>query len=199
MLDFKAGIAQGVAGVDRFLDREYTLRYVAADRVMINDDGAFHFWCAAGGQGNNPGAFGNHNYYWYEEQTSERIWIVPWDMDSSLGATGFVRVSPEWRAPAQCACQGFIPGQMPPSCDPLIAVWGSLSAEYERYVDEFMAGPFAPGPVDEALGQWSLQIRDFVIEAGGRGGAPDEAAWQQAVEILRAVIADARLARGARY
>ena len=36
------------------------------------------------GAPNNVGSVGNHNYYWYEARSSDRMWLIPWDLDSSL-------------------------------------------------------------------------------------------------------------------
>jgi hypothetical protein len=36
------------------MDFDVTTSYIAVDRVIMNDDGAFHFYCVAGGLGNNP-------------------------------------------------------------------------------------------------------------------------------------------------
>ncbi|MET0390890.1 MAG: CotH kinase family protein, partial [Polyangiales bacterium] len=82
MVDFKTAITTSADAAESFVDRDYFLRYLAVDRVTINDDGIFRFWCNAGvSQGNNPGPFGNHNYYWYEEITRPRLWLIPWDLD----------------------------------------------------------------------------------------------------------------------
>jgi hypothetical protein len=177
---------------------DYQLRYAAADRVMINDDGAFHFWCYIEGQGNNPGASGNHNYYWYEAKAANRLWLVPWDMDSSFYATSFVHVDPEWRANAPCTCAGS-PSQMPASCDPLVATWASLRADYETKVDDFIAGPFSPANVDEILAQTIELITDAVAESASVSGAPLPSQWQAAVANLRTIIEDARAQRGYAY
>lgn len=198
MLALKVAAQEGLEAVAALTDVDYQLRYVAADRVMINDDGAFHFWCYVLGQGNNPGATGNHNYYWYEAKTANRLWLVPWDMDSSFHATSFVHIDPEWRAGAPCACGGS-PAQTPASCDPLVAGWASLGSDYEARVDDFIAGPFSPANVDEILAQTIELIADAVAESAKVGGAPQPAAWHAAVAELRTIVDDARKHRGYAY
>jgi spore coat protein CotH len=198
MLALKAAAREGAEAVEALTDMDYQLRYVAADRVMINDDGAFHFWCYPLGQGNNPGPAGNHNYYWYEAKAASRLWIVPWDMDSSFYATSFVHVDPEWRVNAPCTCGGS-PGQMPAFCDPLVAVWASARSDYEAKVDDFIAGPFAPANVEQILAGTVELIADAVAESVAVGGAPGPARWQTAVANLRTIIDEARANRGYRY
>lgn len=198
MLALEAAAAGGGEAVEALIDMDYQLRYIAADRVMINDDGAFHFYCFAPGQGNNPGESGNHNYYWYEAEHASRSWLVPWDMDSSFYGTSFVHVEPEWRAPASCACSAS-PGQKPASCDPLVAIWAALRSDYEKQVDAFIAGPFAASNVEALLSAAVQQLSDAVAESAAVAGAPAPAAWQTAVDELRTVIDDARVNRGYLY
>lgn len=195
IVKFAAATKLGAAAVEEHVDRAYVTRYLAADRVMANDDGSAHWWCLAIGQGNNPGGTGNHNYYWYEEELAGRFWLLPWDMDSSLGATSFVRIQPEWRTKAPCACSGN-PPQRPTSCDPLFAAWAEWNSDYEAAVDEFLSGPFAASRVEDKLARWSNQIRPAVTEAAGRNGAPAVATWELAGTLLRVAIDSLRQNRG---
>lgn len=195
MVAFAAAAKEGSAAVERYVDRAYVARLLAADRVMANDDGSAHWWCTPLGQGNNPGGIGNHNYYWYEDQLAGRFWLIPWDMDSSLRGTSFVRIQPEWRTKAPCVCSGT-PAQRPTSCDPLFAIWAGWSADYERAVDDFLSTAFEANRVEEKLASWAAQIQPHVAEAAGLNGAPTEAGWQGALASLREVIAALRLNRG---
>jgi spore coat protein H len=192
---FAAAAKQGSDAVERWVDRAYVARFLAADRVMANDDGSAHWWCLAIGQGNNPGGIGNHNYYWYEDELAGRFWLVPWDMDSSLGATSYVHIQPEWRTSAACTCSGN-PPQRPTSCDPLFATWAQWTTDYENAVDEFLRGPFEASRVEQKLASWSAQIQPHVAAAAGTNGAPTESSWQQALALLRLSIESLRLNRG---
>jgi hypothetical protein len=195
MVAFAAATTENSAAVERYVDRSYVTRFLAADRVMANDDGSAHWWCFSAGQGNNPGGIGNHNYYWYEDQRAGRFWLIPWDLDSSLAGTDFVRIVPEWRTTAPCECAGN-PPQRPTSCDPLFSIWAGWHTEYESAVDEFLGGPFEASRVEQKLADWSAQIQPHVAEAAGRNGAPSEAAWQEAVVALRGSIDSLRQNRG---
>jgi spore coat protein H len=195
IVNFAAAVKQGSAAVESQVDRAYVARYLAADRVMANDDGSAHWWCLAVGQGNNPGGIGNHNYYWYEEKAAARFWLIPWDTDSSLGATNFVRVLPEWRTKAPCMCAGN-PAQRPTSCDPLFSIWAEWKTDYESAVDEFLSGPFASSRVEDKIARWSTQIRPVVAEAAGHNGAPAVATWELAETLLRLALDSLRQNRG---
>jgi hypothetical protein len=197
---FNAAIAEGPEAAAEWIDREYVLRYLAADRVTINDDGALHWWCTPLGQGNNPGGIGNHNYYWYEATSADRFWLIPWDADMALAANPYVLISPEWREPGTCTCNGgggF--SSRAASCDPLIGLWASWNADYEAAVDAFLAGPFSEVNVNAKLDAWTAQIDPVVRESEGLNAAPFYADWQSASEILKTVIRDARTHRGSMY
>jgi hypothetical protein len=202
MLDFKAAIERSASATEAFIDRDYVMKYVAIDRVIINDDGIFHWWCATDGSGNNPGGVGNHNYYWYQETDRKFFWLIPWDFDNAFNASGMVVVWPEWKTSATCSCAStptsFIP-QLPASCDPLTQRFISWMSDYNRHAEAFVSGPFAAAAVNAKIDAWSAQIRPYVVEAAGRNGAPTERAWQDAVSTLRTMIDRARTNRGYRY
>jgi hypothetical protein len=181
-----------------WVDRDYTLRYIAVDRVLMNDDGVFHWYC--GRSGNNPGPFGNHNYYWYEAEHAGRLWLVPWDLDVSLGNEPRTFIDVEWSAAASCMCHiaiGF--PQRAPSCDPLIAQFATWRDEYASQVDAFVNGPFAKDAVDAKLAQWSEQITPFVEEGAGLKGAPDVETWKAKLLELRYLLSQVRENHGYAY
>lgn len=213
MLDFNAAIDLGGEAALKWVDEDLLARYLAVDRVIINDDGIMHFWCVGGGNGNNPGPWGNHNYYWYFAEDSSRAWLIPWDMDSSMNRDAFVQVYSPWTAQGvACACtsypqQTFPPvPQYPPSCDPVVSGWAStLRNKYEGAVDELLAGPFSEDAVNAKLGAWTEQIRDEVSEQSDRAiiasedgvVTPDD--WAVAVDELRRLIQSMRENRGYPY
>ena len=202
LLDFKRAIEQSAAAAEGYFDREYMMRYLAVDRLIINDDGVLHFWCnEITGQGNNPGEFGNHNYYWYEETSAPRFWLIPWDLDHSFDNYPAVRLDLEWSETAACACRNHsVAGSdRPASCDPLVSHFISWLPDYEAAVDEFIAGPMRKEHVDSLVQTWSDQIRSAVTEAAGIRLAPDEAAWSNAVDDLLMKIDGARENRGYAY
>lgn len=201
MLDFKAAIAAGSMQTEAWIDRDYMMKYVAVDRVIMNDDGVFHWWCVAGGAGNNGGV-GNHNYYWYEGMGHSSFWLIPWDFDHAFVTTSIVHIDPAWNVTAPCVCAttptNNVP-QLPASCDALTKHFISWMADYDKHVDAFIAGPFSAPAVDTKLTTWINQIRPFVVEAAGFNGAPTETNWNNNVSALRTIIADARKNRGFAY
>jgi spore coat protein H len=203
MLDFRAAVQESGAAAERFYKRDYMMRYLAVDRVTVNDDGAVRMLCTKTAEltGNNPGPYGNHNYYWYEELQSGRMWLIPWDLDKSFDATSDVRIFPEWTASAACSCteHPFYGSQIPAACDPVIKHFQSALSDYERAVDAFVAGPFAKEHVDTLIAGWVKQIRSHVAETAGQNGAPSVDQWETAVDDLRRIVEDARKNRGFKY
>lgn len=202
MLAFQRDLAAGMDSASRWLDRDYTLSYLAVDRVLMNDDGVMHWYCG-GALGANPGPVANHNYYWYEATDSARFWLVPWDLDNALDpAAAIVHITSEWSAtPASCECTFDISGsfQRAPACDPLIANLALWRADYDQRVEAFLAGPFAAPAVQAKLEAWTQQLQPFVEEAAGLHGAGSKDDFLYAVHELGEVIDSAREHRGYAY
>jgi len=203
VLAFKDAINAGTPQMEAWLDRQVTLDHIAADRVMIHDDGPLHWWCGPGGQGNNPPPDGNHNYYWYEARTADRLWLIPWDLDNAFNQLGLIHINVDWRATAACVCSGNgggIYAQKPASCDTMTGRWGAdWGADYSRSVDAFIAGPFAKQNVDGLLDAWESQISSAVSQAAGVHGAISHAGWQAELSSLRSLADAARANRGFDY
>jgi CotH kinase protein len=193
MLAFNRALAAGESTIGSFLNAEYLARYLAVDRVIVNDDGALHFYCDAA-----TGRSWNHNYYWYEAVLGEQFWIIPWDMDYSFDGSPWVRLNPAWTETAPCTCTGSDFGsQVPASCDPLVKQFIGHKDAVEAEIDAFLSGPFAADRVDAKLQQWSEQIRPAVMEAAGIKHAPSEVEWAAALEQLKLTVGTARERRGA--
>jgi hypothetical protein len=190
MLAFASALKNDPPTALDWVDRDYTLRYIAVDRLLLNDDGAFHFYC--GRSGNNPGPYANHNYYWYEAEQAGRLWLVPWDLDVSLGNEARTFIDVEWSAAASCMCHVAIGYQQrAPSCDPLVAEFATWRDDYEAAVDRLLEGPFASDAIDAKLEAWSDEIAPFVEETAGLKGAPDQE--------VREVLTNSRENRGFPY
>jgi spore coat protein H len=197
MLSFRGAVAAGPEQMAPWLDLDATVSYMAVDRLILNDDGAVHFYCLEGGMGNNPMLPGNHNYYWYEAERADHFWIIPWDLDQSLRDVAFPPHLPsDWRVqPSAAECQaecgssgGFGVDGPPPGCDPVFRNFQSWQAHYEAKLDALLAGAFSKATIDAQLAAWSQQLRD--------AGFPVEEA---AVADLQAVIERARMHRGYPY
>jgi spore coat protein CotH len=187
MIGFKHAVDLGAKASFKWLDADYTFKYLAADRMVINDDGPLHWYCSY-----------NHNYYWYEAEHADRMWLIPWDLDGAFeGGSARVHLVRQWNTAADCACG--IDGQLPSICDPLTAEWAGRDEDYQRALDDFTAGPFSERNVNTKLATWSEQIDAAAQEAGGLHGAPSYEEWQTAFATLRAVVESSREHRGYPY
>ncbi|HMJ15582.1 MAG TPA: CotH kinase family protein [Polyangiaceae bacterium] len=194
ILRFKDAIRQSPEAMEAWMDLDVTASYMAVDRVIMNDDGAFHFYCFAGAIGNNPKPPGNHNYYWYEAKHADRLWIIPWDLDLSMSeALNPPHLESDWRtmpSADQCTgCEGASAGLAPATlCDRVFLNLHARKALYEAKVDAFIAGPFSKAAVDAKLDQWAQQLLS--------AGYPAE---PSAVSELKAILDRARMSRGFGY
>jgi spore coat protein H len=201
ILALKAAIDAGPDATEMLIDRSYTMAFVAVDRVIASDDGPFHWWCAAISQGNNPGPFGNHNYYWYEAKSADRLWLIPWDLDLSFAGNVQTHIVTPWNMTAPCECVDTVDSgvQRPAACDPLVQDFIGWMDDYNAKVDEFIAGPFSADRVNAKLDAWSTQITDAVTKYSGLNGAPTVIEWTAGVSSLRATIDTLRKNRGNKY
>ena len=156
----------------------------------------FHWYCGLG-LGNNPDTCSNHNYYIYEGDYWDRLWLVPWDLDLSFGSGGgFVSIPTAWNDPnPDCSGSGGggfgFPGggqALPPACDKLTQGWAEFGDEYAAAVRMFVDGPFNAANVNAKLDAWAAQIAPAVQEASDIGHSPSPNSWQSELQSLRSLI-----------
>jgi hypothetical protein len=190
--------------VDRWMDRQHMARYIAVDRAIENDDGIFHWYCPPAGTVPNrfPIPFQgsdcfNHNYFWYESTDSDRMWLIPWDLDITWQAgSGITLITREWNDTSTTCSDvnvtGFL-GQMDPQCDRLTRAWAMMDADFRTAVTDLLQGPLSRESVDANLDAWIAQIRP-IVEAGlvldNRGLTTTQwedvvARWRQRIDEMR--------------
>jgi hypothetical protein len=192
MLDFgqalqNADSSDALDVLTKYTDLDYTMRYVAVDRATGDDDGPFHWYCFGI-------ACSNHNYYWYEEQNVERMWIVAWDQDSSFNLNNTTTTLWfDWDDTSLgCRALTHNPYLVPlraSACDPLIRDWALLQQRYLEATQAFLEGPFEQLRVAAELALWEQQITPAVEEAAAlHDDALTLEAWHAAVDALRDAI-----------
>lgn len=200
MMAFAAAVELDPKIALRWLDRQYMLNFIAVDRMILNDDGAFRWYCTTF-RGLDFGLGTNHNFYWYESPVSTRMWLIPWDLDLSFAGAERTRIDRDWRDKSSCACHTAeldVPAspQRAPACDPLTGELADWLDDYEQTVDKLLSGPLSGEAVDNKLMRWVDLIEPVVKEAARLRSAPNEAEWQDAVSFLRSVIDHSRESRG---
>lgn len=177
------------------MDLDKIMSYAVVDRTIRHDDGPFHWYC-------NSGDCSSHNFYWYEEPTEDKLYLIPWDLDHAFAniifdANPVTPIADDWGEQSN-NCQPFGYGlwQLPQrsaACDKLTGGWASFSTEYEQKRQEFKNGAFAAAQVNAKLDAWSAQIRDATIEANtAHEDAISIQEWENAVNALRSQLEFAR-------
>jgi spore coat protein H len=200
MMAFAAAVEVDPKAALRWLDRQYMLNFIAVDRMILNDDGAFRWYCYTF-RGLDFGGGRNHNFFWYESPIGTRMWLIPWDLDLSLAGAERTRIDSDWRDKSNCACHTAeldVPAspQRAPACDPLTGEVANWLDDYDQVVDKLLAGPMSGEAIDSKLMRWVELIEPTVKEAAGKRNAPNEAEWQDAISFLRSVIDHSRETRG---
>jgi hypothetical protein len=76
------------ATLAKWMNMTYLMRYMAVDDTIFNWDGITAFYCGEGW-----GCI-NHNFYLYQEETTARFWLIPWDMDATFSPYNWLGLSP---------------------------------------------------------------------------------------------------------
>lgn len=185
LLDSDAATNPGAARevLSQRTDLDALIGYAVVDRAIRHDDGPFHWYCV-------EGPCEPHNFYLYEEPGTDRVHIIPWDLDNAFYLTHPVtEIADPW-GDIQNDCDPFPFGplailQRSASCDPFVAAWSSLDMEFTAADQAFRAGPFAPDNVRALLEEWTEQIEPVVEEAAEmHDDAPTVPEWRLAVEQL---------------
>src|SRR5262249_55484640 len=128
------------------------------------------------------------------------FWLIPWDLDFAFAGHADVLVYPPWTTAGACVCGHKEYGlQRPASCDKLVMHFTTWRADYDAKVDEFIAGPFEAGRVNDKLDRWAAQIQPAVSEAALLNGAPSVGTWKTELSRLKQAIDSARQHRGFAY
>ena len=202
--DMIRGFAQEIANaneadrqsvVNKWMNIDEIMAYAVVDRAIRNDDGAFHWYCSGGGC--SP-----HNFYWYEEPTTRKMHLIPWDLDHAFeniisNANPVTPIGDPWGVISN-DCEPFTvgifgPKQRSAACDKLIGTWASFTEEYAQKKQEFYEGPFSEARVTEKLEEWSAQIRAATEEASQvHGDAITIAKWESSMRTLKSQLQFAR-------
>lgn len=160
------------------IDVDYTLRYLAVDQIINNWDGATTFYCS--GLSCSP-----HNFYWYQDDRTGKLWLIPWDFDGTFASTSFWTGLPEWNdTTAACDPIPFSGDASirPASCDPL---WGALArhhqAGYRKAVVAVLDDVMDLSRLQGLIDGWAAQIEPHLENDPTR--SQSMAQWRS--EVLR--------------
>lgn len=178
------------------MDLDQIIAYAVVDRMIRNDDGVFHWYCS------RKRCF-NQNYFWYEEPSTRKVHLIPWDLDNAFQNImdendHVTSIADDW-GEISCDCNPFPYGkyglyQKSAACDKLIAGWASFRNEYDELKSEFINGPFSESQVNSLIDEWADQIRDATIEASQiHRDAISEEDWDHTINELKIKLEYARM------
>ncbi|MDC3210335.1 CotH kinase family protein, partial [Saprospiraceae bacterium] len=171
------------------------IAYAVVDRTIRHDDGPFHWYCSGGG-------CNNHNYFWYENPSTEKFHLIPWDLDNAFENIIFdsnpvTSVKDEWgEITANCEPFNYGPlfvNQRSAACDKLTAGWASFENEFNLLKTEFINGPLSLERTNAKLNEWKTQIHQATFNASeNHSDAITISNWENSIEILKQQLEYAR-------
>lgn len=180
--------------VGKLADIPYLIRYMVADRGIMNFDGVISAYVTSGGHM-------RHNYFWYHDEESGLFKLIPWDFDKVLlypepnfwtnnQQTGKNNV-PNWNVVnstyKNITCY-FDPGSYgnsystePIDKDKFLRLlrnttWEEFGKEGKSFLDKYLT----EANVNERLGKW----RTLIADAVGEDPTIDSTEWVKMVDSL---------------
>ena len=182
--------------ITQWMNIDEIMAYIAVDRTIRADDGPFHWYCGGG-------TCSNHNYYWYEDPSAQKMHLIPWDLDNAFenivsNANPVTPIADGW-GEITAGCAPFNYGlfgllQRSAACDKLTAGWALFEQEYDEKRIALSEGPFAKNNIDVLLDKWSEQIRSATQEADDQiDDAISIEEWERALTEFKFSLDFARL------
>lgn len=179
--------------IDKWMDTEEIMAYIAVDRAIRNDDGAFHWYCG-GGPYCAP-----HNFYWYEHPTDRTMHLIPWDLDNAFenilaDVNPVTPIADDWgEISNNCQPFGGFVRQRSAACDKLTGGWAAMTEAYQNKKNALVQGPLSENAVTQQLDKWVAQIEGATQEAAQlHSDAISVQRWKRAVDLLRRQLETAR-------
>jgi len=181
--------------ISNYMNPNEIISYAVVDRLIRNDDGAFHWYC-------DDGVCTNHNYYWYEEPATQQLHLIPWDLDNAFenilsNANPVTPIADQWGGSRNdCEPFGYGPWGLPQksaACDKLTRGWTKYTETYETLKIQFNNGPFSVAQIDQQIDSWVTQITEAHQEASNLyEDAENEETWMDEINLFKAQLNKAR-------
>jgi hypothetical protein len=181
--------------VESMMDIDEVIAYAVVDRMIKNDDGAFH-WYSFEGQS------APHNFFWYENPSGNTLHLIPWDLDNAFeniisNANPVTPIADEWGQITN-DCEVFPYGewnlmQKSAACDKLVGSWSSHMNKYDQLRTQLINGPLSAAVVNAQLDLWVAQINEATIQASQQhNDAIAPSYWLDEVNALKSRLEYAR-------
>jgi hypothetical protein len=159
--------------VDSWMNTDYMMRYLAVDRATTNWDGAETFYCGGATSG-----CGNHNFYLYESQTENRLYVLPWDLDNTWQVFSWWEVVWPWNLQnPSCGMntQVFTNWLGRPACDKIFKGLAASAGptRFAAALGELLDKHFNVEAMRGLIDQWASHIAPAVMmDLNGPGFMP---------------------------
>lgn len=181
--------------LNKHINLDQTLALAVVDRTIRNDDGPFHWYCGWGGC--EP-----HNFYWYENPSTNKVHLIPWDLDNAFenittNTNPVTPIADVWGDTTN-NCQAFDFGawgmyQKSAACDRIIGGLARYDSKYQQLKDSLINGPMSEDVVNHLIDQWANQIRNATLEADEKHvDALKLSNWENSIIELKAQLEYAR-------
>ena len=181
--------------IDHHMDLNKTIALAVVDRAIRNDDGPFHWYC-------DWGSCKPHNFFWYENPTTNKVHLIPWDLDNAFeniisNSNTVTPIADSWGDTTN-NCQSFGYGeweiyQKSAACDRIIGGIARYDLEYQQLKDSLINGPMSEFTVNSLIDQWYNQITNATFEAHQvHTDALNPSIWEEAVIELKSQLEHAR-------
>jgi spore coat protein CotH len=181
--------------IDHHMDLNKTIALAVVDRAIRNDDGPFHWYC-------DWGSCDPHNFFWYENPTTNKVHLIPWDLDNAFeniisNSNPVTAIADSWGDTTN-NCQNFEYGdwqltQKSAACDRIIGGLARYEVEYQQIKDSLINGPMSEFVVNTLINQWQAQITNATLDAHQmHDDALNPSTWQNAIIELKSQLEHAR-------
>ena len=181
--------------IENHMNLNQMLSYAVVDRAIRHDDGPFHWYC-------DWSQCEPHNFFWYENPSTRKIHLIPWDLDNSFeniieNTNPVTPIADDWGDTTN-NCQTFNFGewnitQKSAACDRIVGGLARFKAEYQHLKDSLINGPMAEQTVNLLIDQWVNQIRNATIDANQlHTDALTITDWENAITRLKLQLEHAR-------
>ena len=153
--------------ISKRMDIDKTLALAVVDRTLRVDDRPFDWYC-------NGNSCSSQNLYWYEDPETEKLFLIPCDLDNSFesiisNANPVTPIADDW-GEARNNCEPFGFGafgfsQKSAACDKLTLGWTLFDEAYNESLETFKLEYLSSSFINNYLDAWEAQIAEATNDA----------------------------------
>jgi hypothetical protein len=172
--------------ITRWTDVDQLVSYFAVARLIDHWDDVVTWYCVS------PKPCLNHNFFWYESTTEDRLTLIAWDLDHTFEEPSPLRTQfgvPDWdEVDASCdpiLLGGGVPARAP-ACDPLLRrIVTQLWDEYYARSMALIEGDFSEAAIDARVDELKALLKPYV----DADPFLDPVHWHWGTEDIRSISA----------